>query len=319
VSYLAKVPPLRAQDVEELDTLRLLDLPSLSYTFLGWNALAPRAYLEDRGARGCTAGSECDEGEQDIRRLRREHPHPLLAEATVRRALSLAIDRTDLVDGPWNAYAHPVSSPIVSALWAHDSETSPAFAPQEAQRILDAAGWRDNDGDGVRERDGLEMRIGVIVNAENRVRRDVLERVAASLGRIGVQLVPEPLPRQEFVARARDKNFDAVLSGWWAGTRVQPQNLLHTRSAVRRGNNLVSWSTPESDSLLDRASAATSREAALPLWIDWQRLFLDEQPLAILYEERTLVGLSTAVHGPDPFYLDPYHNIHRWWVAPDNP
>ncbi|NIR61142.1 MAG: hypothetical protein GWO02_17375, partial [Gammaproteobacteria bacterium] len=53
--------------------------------------------------------------------------------------------------------------------------------------------------------------VRVIVNADNTVRRQALERVQASLARVGVRIVPEPLPRQEFVQRARDKQFDAIL------------------------------------------------------------------------------------------------------------
>jgi len=315
VDMLNGVPPLRAADVRADATLRLLELPSLSYTFLGWNVLERGAYLADRRARGCRADTGCPEEAADIIRLQREQPHPVLSDPKVRTALTLGIDRQDIVDGLWAGHARVGSSPVVSALWAHDPATALPFDPQRAAALLDEAGWRDGDGDGVREHEERLLELGVIVNAENRLRRDALERVVASLASIGVRLVPEPLPRREFVTRARDKDFDVALSGWSAGTRVQPQNHLHTRSAVNRGNNLGSWSTPVSDVWLDAAAAAVDRDAALVVWREWQQIFKREQPITILYEERRLVGLSGRIRGPDPPFLDPLQNIHEWWLV----
>jgi len=316
VDLMLKVPPLRASEVASRDDLTLERMPSLSYTYLGWNTLESGAYLPDRRARGCGGQPPCRDAEADLQKLRREHAHPVLGDPAVRRALTLAIDRKDIVDGLWDGNARVGSSPVVSSLWAHDVDTAVDFDPRLAAELLDRAGWRDDDGDGLREKSGVRMRIGAIVNAENRVRRDALERVATSLSRVGVELIPEPLPRAEFVARARDKNFDAVCSGWWAGTRIEPQNLLHSRAALDRGNNLGSWSTPESDALLDRAAGATTRDEALPLWRQWQGIFREQQPLTILYEEERLLGLGAGVHAPTPNFLNPFQNLHEWWIAP---
>jgi len=272
VDFVPNVPALDAARLKDAPALRLIDLPSLSYTFLGWNTLAPGAYREDRRARGCDGEDDCPESEADVARLRREHPHPILADARVRLALTLAIDRQDIVDGVWAGRATIGSSPIVSAQWAHLASAGLPFAPDRATELLRDAGWKDNDGDGVLDRGGRRLELRVIVNSENQIRRDALARAAASLARIGVRLTAEPLPRGEFVERARAKDFDVVLSGWWAGTRIEPQSMMHGRAAPGRGNNLTSWSDPESDALLDRAAAATSREEALPLWHAWQEL-----------------------------------------------
>ena len=58
----------------------------------------------------------------------------------------------------------------------------------------------------------------LIANEDNQVRRDALTRVVANLREVGVRAVEVALPRSEFVQRARAKDFDAIISGWWAGT-----------------------------------------------------------------------------------------------------
>ncbi len=317
VDVLDKVPPLRAAALAARPGRSIVEIPSLAYTFVAWNVLEPTAYAADREARGCGRQKGCDESADDVRRLQRAHPHPALADPRVRRALTLAADREDIVRGVLGGYGRVGVSPVVSALEpAFDPSTVLPFDPLLAARLLDEAGWTDHDGDGVREQGDRRLELTVIADAENGARRDALERMAASLARVGVKLVPLPLPRADFLARARDKRFDGVISGWRAGSRVEPQAILHSSAAAGRGNNLGAWSTPASDALLDRASSAPSLAEAVPLWRQWQAIFRDEQPYTVLYEERTLVGLSARVHGATPSPLNPYDGLENWWLAP---
>ena len=316
VDLFAKVPPLRADELRVKAGFELIELPSLSYSFIGWNVLAPGAYVVDRKARGCGGGAECAEADADILRLQRTKPHPVLANARVRRALTLGIDRGDIVEGVWRGHALAGSSPIPSPLWAHDPGAALPFDPAAAARLLDEAGFTGRDPDGVRTRAGRRLELRVLLNADNATRRDAFDRAAASLARLGVKLIGDAVPRAEFNARARDKNFDAVLSGWSAGTRIEPQSILSLHAAANRGNGLTSWSTPESEALLARAARATTREEARPLWSDWQAVFREEQPYTILYEERMLVGRGPRLRGDAGPVLDPLQSLHLWRIAP---
>ncbi|NIR61143.1 MAG: hypothetical protein GWO02_17380, partial [Gammaproteobacteria bacterium] len=60
---------------------------------------------------------------------------------------------------------------------------------------------------------------------------------------------------------------------------------------------------------MERATAAATREAALPLWGEWQALCREEQPVTVLYEETRLLGHSARLHAPDPSYLNPLQNL----------
>ncbi|RMF72219.1 MAG: hypothetical protein D6738_11840 [Acidobacteria bacterium] len=315
VDLVDHVPPLAARTIAARDDLTLVDLPSFSYAFIAWNTLAPDAYLDDRRRRGCRGADPCGETRETIARLRARAPHPVLADARVRRALTLAIDRHELIEGVWHGYARPAASPIVSLLWAHDPSALLPYDPQAARRLLDEAGFVRVPGRPERRRGDVPLVLEVIVNADNRTRVTALERIAAQLATVGAVVRPVPLPRREFVDRARGKRFDGVLSGWRAGTRVEPQAILHGEAAVERGNNLGSWFTPESDALMDRAAAAPTRAQAAPLWRRWQRIFRDEQPYTMLWEQRTLIGLSGRVRDATPSPLNPYAGIERWALA----
>ncbi len=313
VDVLPRLPPLRARELEARGS-GVLELPALAYAYIAWNVLDPDAYGEDRRRRGCAGDRQCEESEADLERLRRKHPHFALSDRRVRLALSLAVDREDLVEGLFGGHARPGSSPIVSALWAHDPSAALPFDPARAAALLAEAGWNDTDGDGVREKDGRRLELKVLVNAESATRRDALGRIAASVARIGARLVPVPLPRGEYVARAREKRFDALLGSWRAGTRLDLEAIFHSRAALDRGNNFTGWSTPISDELLDRAERAATREEALPVWRAWQAHFREEQPYTVLYEETLLVGLGSRLRAPAARGFNPFDGLHEWWL-----
>lgn len=116
--------------------------------------------------------------------------HPVLGDKRVRRALALATDRRELSDkiyeGIWiPAYGdeHP-GSPYYSDA----GETMNAFDPDRAKELLAGAGWVDEDGDGIRERDGkpLELTISTTSGRLNRERTEMVLR--EQYRRIGVDL-----------------------------------------------------------------------------------------------------------------------------------
>lgn len=92
------------------------------------------------------------------------------SDPSVRKALTMAIDRFQLArlldypEGP------PVSDVIYTADQFHRGELPPAlpFDAAAAARLLEAAGWRDGDGDGVRERDGVPFRFRLIAGGRRR-------------------------------------------------------------------------------------------------------------------------------------------------------
>ncbi len=80
------------------------------------------------------------------------HELAMFADRRVRKALSLAIDRGTIVDGLLKGYGRPAAGPLPPAVWAYDETvTADGFDPVAASSLLDEAGWRDVDGDGVRD------------------------------------------------------------------------------------------------------------------------------------------------------------------------
>jgi peptide/nickel transport system substrate-binding protein len=92
--------------------------------------------------------------------------HPAMLDVNVRRAIALATDRFTIV----NDLLDPEVNPVNVTFWdATEPYNNPAlepypYDPEEAQRLLDEAGWVDSNGDGTRDKDGVELVLRYITN-----------------------------------------------------------------------------------------------------------------------------------------------------------
>src|SRR6185503_3699936 len=86
-------------------------------------------------------------------------PHPIFGNRELRRALTMATDRATIVRSVFDSLALPALGPTVRAYPTTDPNlTQIPFDLPRARQILDSLGWRDANGDGVRERNGRPLR-----------------------------------------------------------------------------------------------------------------------------------------------------------------
>jgi ABC-type transport system substrate-binding protein len=306
-------PPSRLPDgLPPRSEVRHLGQPTRNYTILAWNALQPGAYAADRKAR-CGDRETCTDDVDDILRLQQASPHPVLSDWRVRKALTRAIDREAVVSDVLGGAGVVGSSPVPTTAWGHSKHMLLPLDAKLGRMILDSAGWVV-DGNGTREREGAALELTALVDADHRVHRAAIERVAADLARIGVAFGIEALSRDELDARIAAGNFDAAILDRTASGRIDSPPPLHTRDATNGGDNVGAWSSPESDLLLERIEEARTPEEARELLVLWQGYFRDAQPWTILYEERRIVGASARVRDI-PSRLAPLTSLHRWWVT----
>ncbi len=117
------------------------------------------------------------------------NPHPFLTDPVVGRALSLAIDRDTLVRTGYGEHAGRPTCNVWPAPPAQASTNNDECLVQNmdlAREILDDAGIVDTDGDGVREREGVPLKI-LFQTSTNSVRQATQELIKGWWADLGVE------------------------------------------------------------------------------------------------------------------------------------
>lgn len=282
VDMVLMVPPREAQEVKRNPNLELVEVPSRVWGYIGWN-----------------------------------NRRPPFSDRRVRRALSLGINRQAIVETVYWGFARLARGPIPSTMWAANRNLKPLpYDPVQAAELLEAAGIRDTDGDGLREWRGKPWRIELLYPSVNPLRAQAAVMIQADLARVGIHVRPTPMEFTAMMARQEAGNFDAVLSAWEEATKVDMTSLWATPSATTGSNNFIGYSNPEVDHLVAQAREENDLDKAKVYWDRAQELIVEDQPVTFLYESVQLVGLSRRIKGANINPASVFFNLPEWYVQP---
>lgn len=116
------------------------------------------------------------------------HPHPVLSDMNVRSALSMAIDRSILVEVGYGAGGAATCNMVPApAMFASDNTGCLTQDLEGAKALLETAGWTDSDADGIRDKDGKKLSI-LYQTTVNPIRQDFQALIKSWWTEIGVEV-----------------------------------------------------------------------------------------------------------------------------------
>ena len=243
--------------------------------------------------------------------------HPAFRDPEIRRALGLAVDVQGIIRAlQMEEYTTPAAgpySPIMEDLY--DPQRTPLLGhdPERARQILEAKGWRDADGDGIREKDGRPLRFTLLTNAGNQRRADVSQILQQQWKQVGADVRLQQLEFNTFMERQVKEEYDAVLGGW--GVQLSPD--LTGLWAPDADFNIVSYRNPEAARLMEQAKAQPTAEKANPYWRAAAERIVQDQPYTWLYFYDTVVALNDRLRNVEVNPYGAFQNPWEWWIPKD--
>ncbi|HET9496096.1 MAG TPA: peptide ABC transporter substrate-binding protein [Chloroflexia bacterium] len=254
-----------------------------------------------------------------------QFPHPFLTDKQVRQAISMAIDRQSIAE----AYGRggKLTNNILTEPPAYSSpNTSIEFNPDKASTLLDEAGWKDTDGDGVREKDEIKLKL-LFQTSVQPLRQLAQEVVKGNLEAIGFEVELKNIDSSLFFGPPKDttdtrrqfyadleeyafspKNPDpgAYMVGWTCAEIAQKSNDWAL-------SNWARYCNPAYDALYEQAKTEIDPENRRQLFIQMNDLLIEDAAVIPLVHLSFPVGLTTDVTGFDftPWDVEVW-NVEDW-------
>ncbi|MBA2244894.1 MAG: hypothetical protein H0W11_08045 [Gemmatimonadetes bacterium] len=247
---------------------------------------------------------------------------PMFADARVRRALTMAINRPAIIEGVLYGFGEVANATVPPIFWQHDPEAGAdlEYNPERARQLLAEAGWVDRNGDGILENEqGQPFRFTIRTNKGNQVRADIAEVVQSDLRRVGIDAQPQIVEWGALLEQLQTpsrRDFDATIIGWVTEFRIDDTDLFHCEK-LDEPYQWVGYCDPQADRLLDTLPRIVSRDASRPLWQQYQRKIAEDQPFTFLYFVERLAGVSNRLQNVDPDARGDWVGAERWFLLPD--
>jgi len=212
----------------------------------------------------------------------------------VRLAIWFAIDRDGIVQYLRRGFAAPAVGILPPMSWAFRPQVFTfRYDPAEAKRLLDAAGFRDPDGDGPRMRLSLSLK-----TSTSEVYRIQAAAIQQDLARVGIAL---DIRSQEFATLQSDMvkgNFQMYTAQFVGVTDPDMlRRVFHSSQVPLAGFNRVHYVNGEVDRLIDAASAAVDDEQRRAFYGQVQELVARDVPYIPLWYTTNVAVFQPDIHG----------------------
>ncbi|HET7550965.1 MAG TPA: peptide ABC transporter substrate-binding protein [Gemmatimonadaceae bacterium] len=282
---------LRPGDFEQLSKhpeIKTVRYPSLIYGFLLFNERDPK---------------------------NQKRPHPIFANRSVRRALTMAIDRVQLARSVYDTLAVPAIGPFTEALSTYDSTIRQIpYDPDSAATLLDAAGWRDADGDGWRERNGVPLRFTMIVPSSSTPRMRAAVIMQEMFKKVGVRAEIEQMDFPTHGSRQEARRFDASMNTMSSDGVPSTIRQLWSTEAAKEGSNYGSYESPRFDALVDSAASQMDPRKAGAYYRQAYQLLADDAPAIWLFEPLSYAAMQQRIHPVGMRANGWWLNLKDWYI-----
>lgn len=264
---------------------------------------------------------ETPEGE----RSSKQFPNKILSDRQVRQALSLAVDR-DAIAKLYGRTGQPSGNLLVSPTRYKSPNTTYEFNLAKAAEILDAAGWKDHDGNGVRDKDGVDLRL-VYQTSVNPVRQKTQDIVSEALTSIGIDVEKKLIDGSIFFSSKNDstnttRHFYADLEEFAHGNKGPDPGaemlvwVCEEAAQMENGwakKNISRYCNADYDKLYEQSKSEMDAKRRDQLFIQMNDLLTNDFAVIPLVHWADTSGISNKLEGYDPTPWDSETwNIADW-------
>lgn len=235
---------------------------------------------------------------------------PVFAEKKVRQAIAHLVPVDDIIEVMVYGQAERQVANISPLASYYNDKLKPIpLDHKKAEKLLDEAGWKDTDGDNIRdkvingEKIKLSFQLNYITNADFEA---MALMIKDEMAKVGVEANPNSLEFGSFYGQALQHDFDAMI-GSWQGSAIYSDmgQLWSTEAWATKGYNFTGFGNSYSDSLIRYVNSQIDPEKFKAAIQEFQAVLYDEQPYVFMYQIKKKVAIHKRFINPEVYAEKP--------------
>lgn len=263
---------VKVEDMSELKAagnLTLVTLIGREYDYIGW--------------------SNVDPNDPSI-------PHKLFGSSSVRKALTMAINRKEILDEYLSGQGELAASSVSPIFKSAFNETVKPYEynPNEAKRLLSLEGWKNENKNGILEKGNIEFRFTMHYPVGNPLREYAAVVVKNNLKVVGIEVTLEKMEMGIFFNNIYERKFDSWMAGFGVSIPIDLKPYWYSDPGVGF-LNFSNYRNNEADKILDKLETKISSDKKNELIKKFQEIIHQDEPVTFLYWTPNVVAYNNRI------------------------
>lgn len=231
------------------------------------------------------------------------------SDLRVRKAMSYAFDYKEMLDKMFYGLYEPCNGIFHKGSWMAPKKNLPYYKQDldKAEELLDAAGWKDSDGDGIRDKkiNGKTVKFDFTIltpTIPERVKLCTL--LKENLAQIGITCNVKSMEPTVMIERLLKHEYQAAFGGWTTGTDPDSSDNIWASNEPR---NFGFYSNPKVDELYKQGRHEFDRKKRGEIYGKIHELIYEDQPYTFLFFRDAFYGFNKKLRGINFTPRGPYH------------
>ncbi|WP_348623996.1 ABC transporter substrate-binding protein [Paenibacillus peoriae] len=240
------------------------------------------------------------------------HKEKKFQDPKVRQALTIGLNRKEIVQGVYGPYANVINIPQSTESWSYTDEgiNKYEFDTAKAKALLDEAGWKVG-ADGIREKGGEKLTINFSATADNPVVEALLPIMSNNYKELGIKLTSETLDFNAIMDKKDTGKFDMFFAAW--GLTPDPDT---TTFITNGAQNDIGYSNKKVDELTLAGKHELDQEKRKQIYKQLYQELNKDLPTIFMYQRRDMWPVNGRVTGLEITpYKDFEFTLHNAQIA----
>lgn len=235
----------------------------------------------------------------------------VLSEPAVRKAISLAIDKNNIVATCEGLGAGYVSSNfnLDMGCWLYTKDLNIGIDTEQATQTLLNNGWERTASNWIKrtEKGIKKLEFSISVNANNATRVSVAENIKNQLANFGVPVTIHYLSVDNYTNAINNRNYDVIITG------IQNSYSPSVNTFFGTGN-IANYNNSEVSEIMNAINNTTDENTLYDKYSRLYDIYLEDAPYIGLFRETDIIIYNQGLVGnitANAFNI--YHNIEKWY------